>query len=428
MIGKEELLRDLIVAYKDARKRIRNRSYQMDFEKELETHLLELRDEIWNRTWETLPTDVFIVFRPVQREVFASQFRDRVVHHLLYNYIEPMMDKVFIRDSYSCRKGKGTSDGVERMRHHLASASHNYTRPAYLMKLDIQGYFMSIDKQKLYEITSRHLDKHWEQKEDRDLIDYLLKTVIFNDVTHGCQYRSRPEDWDGLPKSKSLFYARKGAGLPIGDLSSQLFSNIYLNELDQYVKRTLHCKHYGRYVDDFFLIDTDKNVLLVWKDKIERFLSEELSLTLHPRKMILQPATWPVSFLGQYIRPFYVQPSKRVIHHFIQAMRRQNKLAEDLLNGLPINGEMDSLQFEHLKDMGIYEEWHRAVNGKKDDFYTMQSVVNSYLGYLMHCEAFRLAHSHIQGQGLTRCLSFQSNMSKGNLYKWYKPKYIIQTI
>lgn len=425
MISKEELLSDLIVAYRDARKRIRKRSYQLDFEKDLETHLIALRDELWEKRWQPLPADVFIVFRPVQREIFASQFRDRVVHHLLFNYIAPMMDRLFIRDSYSCRKGKGTSDGINRLCHHMRAATDCYQHKAYILKMDIKGYFMSIDKQKLFNIIVRHLDKHWDRPDDREFIDYLLRMVIFNDVTEGCHVRCRKDDWQGLPKSKSLFYAKKGCGLPIGDLTSQLFSNIYMNELDQYVKRVLKCKYYGRYVDDFFIIDKDKDRLTALKEKVIDFLVQEMDVEINDKKTLLQPADWPISFLGRHICPHYTLPAKRTIHHFHQALKREDAKAAGLLKKLPFEGNMDFLTFTHLKDLGIYVTWHQAINGKRLQLERMQSVLNSYLGFMGHSKSFRLRMESKEKKNITKCMDISRDFRKGNLCLWYKYRYIV---
>ena len=429
-MNKEELLRDLLVAYRNARKRVRSRSYQLEYETMLETRLVALRDRIWEQTWHPLPADVFIIRQPVQREVFASQFEDRVVHHLLYNYLAPVVDRLFIRDSYSCRKRKGTSDAIRRMKHHLAAATHNYRRPAYLLKMDIRGYFMSISKRKLSDIIQRHLDRHWERPADRPLIDYLLREVIFNDVTNDCRFRCKQSEWLGLPKAKSLFNAKDHCGLPIGDLTSQLFSNIYLNELDQYVKRTLHCRHYGRYVDDFYVVSTDRELLQRQCEDITRFLQERLELTVHPNKTILQPADWPVSFLGQYIRPHYALPSKRVIRHFQQAMGKMSVTIPHLLQDMPWHGFMDTLAFRHYKEMPSYEGWDKCVRERHEELRKIQSSLNSYLGLLRHCPTCRLRQRALHGHPINRCLDIDTTFTKGNLHGWMKqnPKEIIHSI
>lgn len=268
---KSQLLEDLFGAYHDARKNKRGTINQLRFEMEQEHHLYELCEQIHKREYVPLPSVAFIVFKPVQREVFAADFRDRVVHHLFFNYVNPLFETTYINDSYSCRKGKGTHYGVKRLDHHIRSCSGNYTRPCYLLKLDIRGYFMSISRSILFEQVQSTLLKYanrkdskgvkWKERMDYDLVLYLARAIIFNDPVENFILKGSKPDWDGLPAGKSLFHSPPGYGLPIGNLTSQLFSNIYLTPFDNYIKRELGFTHYGRYVDDFFIVHTDKGVL-----------------------------------------------------------------------------------------------------------------------------------------------------------------------
>lgn len=169
----------------------RNSKAQLQFEINLEENLFALCADLCDQTYTPLPSDCFIVNHPVKREVFASQFRDRVVHHLLYNYIAPIFEKTFIRDSYSCRKGKGTLFGIERFEHHIRSCTNNYACTAYILKLDVQGYFMNINKGKLYDIITVRLDKHWSMNGvdvetpacHPGFIDFLLRSVIYSAIS-----------------------------------------------------------------------------------------------------------------------------------------------------------------------------------------------------------------------------------------------------
>ena len=157
------LIEDIFQAYYDARKNKRNSNSSLEFEIEYEKNLVKLFWEINQRSYKPKPYSAFIIKKPVKREVFASQFRDRVVHHLIFNYLNPIFDSLFINDSYSCRLGKGTSYGIKRADYFIKSCSQNYKKDAYIMKLDIEGYFMSIDKVILFEIIKkqiiiRHMD------------------------------------------------------------------------------------------------------------------------------------------------------------------------------------------------------------------------------------------------------------------------------
>ena len=157
-ITDEDLLNDVLEAYYEARKRKRNTRSQVSFEMNLEHNLVELYDELRLRTWKPSCGLCFISEEPVKREVFASPFRDRVVHHLLFDYISPIFERLFIYDSYSCRKGKGTLKALERYEHHIRACSNNYTGNCYILQLDLKGYFMSIDKARLYKIIKADLE------------------------------------------------------------------------------------------------------------------------------------------------------------------------------------------------------------------------------------------------------------------------------
>ncbi len=318
----DTLLTDLFAAYYQARSNKRNTHSQVRFEMNLSDNLIALYNEIRERRYKVGRSMCFIINDPVKREVFAASFRDRVVHHLLFNYLSPIFERYFIYDSYSCRKGKGTHFGVERLDHHIRSCSNNYSIPCYILKLDIQGYFMSIDRTILYELITDKLSD--SESLDKDLVEYLLKEIIFNDPTKGCRIKGHRSDWIGLPPSKSLFYSHSGCGLPIGNLTSQLFSNIYLSVLDDYITKTLGFKHYGRYVDDFYIISNNKDRLLDAIPQIRLFLDNKLHLSLHSHKVYLQECHKGVRFLGKFMRPFCISKSTssaiRINYHINKAL------------------------------------------------------------------------------------------------------------
>ena len=310
------LLTDLFAAYYHARSNKRSTASQMKFERRLSENLIRLYNEILSRTYRPGRSMCFIISDPVKREVFAATFRDRVVHHYLYDKLEPVFERAFIYDSYSCRKGKGTLFGVGRLEHHIRSCSRNHTREAFVLKLDIEGYFMSIDRNILYDIIVRHIDKCRRSGKlaegfDYDTVKFLLHDVVFLDPTKGCRIKGLKSDWKSLPASKSLFHSAPGCGLPIGNLTSQLFSNVYLGELDQFVKRTLKFEHYGRYVDDFYIVDESRQRLQAAIPLIEDFLRNHLHLRLNARKIRVIPASGPVPFLGSVVSPNGRRPERR---------------------------------------------------------------------------------------------------------------------
>lgn len=314
-LTREQLLVDLFTAYKDARRHKRKTMKQVEFEMDMERKLVELRDELWNRRYVPGASVCFVINDPKKREIFAAEFRDRIVHHLYYNYTSPIFERTFIADSYSCRKGRGTHYGVRRLVSHIRSCSDNYKYKCYVLKCDIKGYFMNIDRDRLLRICDATLGKmschmsgrkglRWIEVVDYDFVGYLGRVIILNDPVENCIIKGREDDWKDLPHSKSLFKTSKGCGLPIGNLTSQLFSNVYMNVFDQFVKRICRQRHYGRYVDDAYVVSREKWRLRELAGVFDRFLRSTLGLRLHPHKTMIKNAEYGIEFLGVYVKPF----------------------------------------------------------------------------------------------------------------------------
>lgn len=355
---------DLYKAFECAKKNKKSKSYVKVFEQNLYNNLLILCNDLWERKYIAEPSTCFIITQPKKREVFAANFRDRIVHHLYFNYTHELFERTFITDSYSCIKNKGTHFGIHRLEKHIRKASNTYSKKCYILKMDIRGYFMNIDRKVLLRIVSEcfnrkrthRIDKTssttWDDVLDFCFIGYLSKVIILLDPTLNCRFRSEREDWKDLPKSKSLFHSPKGCGLPIGNLTSQLFSNVYLNVLDQYMKRILKMKHYGRYVDDFYVVSTNRKRLREIIPLIRYFLKKELHLELHMGKTQITSARHGVEFLGAFVKPYRTYISN-------QCLRRiRKKLCEH--------------------------------NRKKDWGKDPTHIVNSYLGMFSHYSSYRL--------------------------------------
>jgi len=354
------LLVELFGAYRDARKNKRNKRTQVAFEIDYERKLMRLHKSIVQRRYRPLRSTAFISTQPVIREVFAAHFQDRVVHHLIYKHLSPIFEKKFIEDSYSCRRGKGTLYGVNRIYDFVAECSENYSRDAYILKLDIEGYFYSIDKNILYEMIRKELYKQSASLEiGVDTLDYLIKSTIFTDPTKNVKIYRDDSNWAKLPKSKSLFYAKEDCGLPIGNLTSQLFSNIYMHIFDKFVIEELGIMYYGRYVDDFVLIDRDKRDLLSAVKKIKLSLSEKLHLRLHPKKIYIQHFSRGVAFLGAYMKPSVKYIERRTKRNFYALIEQIN------------------MEFKKSAPSDIY-------------LHQVRSSVNSYLGTMIHFSTYGL--------------------------------------
>ena len=191
--------------------------------------------------------------------------------------------------------------------------------PIYYLKMDIKSFFTSIDKQTLYDLIAK--------KVKNEEILWLTKTIIFHDCVHDAppKIQSQQSLFDKLPRDKSLFTAKSGKGLPIGNLTSQFFANVYLNELDQFVKHKLKAKYYLRYVDDFVILAKDRAALEFYKTAITEFVDKELCLNVHPGKTFIRPVTDGIDFVGYVIRPEYILIRKRVVGEW----RRKMELTDE---------------------------------------------------------------------------------------------------
>jgi hypothetical protein len=357
------LLEDLFQAYFDARKNKRNTVNALEFEFNLEENIFQLHQDIINRKYDLKPSICFINQYPVKREIFAADFRDRVVHHFIYNYIYEIFDNSFIYDSYSCRKEKGTLLGIKRLNHFIRSCSENYHQDCYILKLDISGYFMNIDKNILWKKVRRVLIQNRSKvtRIDYKLLLALIEKTIFNNPTKNCKVKGKRKDWVGLPKNKIFFFSKSRCGLPIGNLTSQLFSNIYLNDFDWFVKKELDCKFYGRYVDDFFIVSKDKEFLRKIIPQIKKYLQKELNLTIHPNKIYLQHFSKGVDFLGSYLKPYRIYVKNKIKTNFNQVINDWNE-----------------------------KSLEKDFNFSKGEILDFITKTNSYLGLMSHFKTKRL--------------------------------------
>jgi hypothetical protein len=358
--NKEQILLDLFNAYYSARKNKRNTINQQQFEINYEKQLIELYQQIISYSYKPKRSICFVVNKPVKREIFAADFSDRVVHHLIYNYIMPIFNTTFLNDSYSCRIGKGTHYGIGRINKFIRSCSKNYTQNCYVLKLAISGYFMAMNKLILFDQITKTLNKKKHKINfDIQLIISLIKIVIFNDPTKNCIVKGSRKDWVNLPTNKSLFQSKNNCGLPIGNLTSQLFGNIYLNKFDHWVKQSLGIKYYGRYVDDFILIHNNKEYLKSLIAPIQKYLQTELHLVLHPKKIYLQQYSKGVKYLGAVIKPHRIYIANRTKGNFYDAIKKQNKIVQS----------------------------HKPTTQEKKEF---QAIMNSFLGTLRHYKSYKL--------------------------------------
>jgi len=349
-------LYELFEAYFACRQNKRNTANAIAFEVDYESKLVQLCKELNDGTYQISRSIAFMIQDPVHREIFAADFRDRIVHHLIIGKLNPLFEKQFIYDSYACRVGKGTHFGIQRAASFIRRCSQNYTKDCYVLKLDIQGFFMHIRKDILFKRLSKFIADNYH-KLDKEIITRLCCQIIYNDCTQNCIIKGKSSNWEHLPKTKSLFHSQEGCGLPIGNLTSQIFANFYMDSFDHFIKHDLRIKNYGRYVDDFIIVHEDKEYLKSILPKIADFLKTSLNLSLHPKKMYLQHYKKGVKFLGVMIKPNRIYIGKRTKGNFYKSIKDQSDIAKD----------------------------HKP---NKEELNSFISSMNSYLGIMKHYQTY----------------------------------------
>jgi hypothetical protein len=302
-------LEELAVAYFDCRKSKRNTPSALRFEQDLERNLIQLHDDLMDGSYTPGTSICFVVTRPKAREVWAADFRDRIVHHLLYNRVAPRFYASFIADTCACIPGRGTLYAAQRLEAKVRSASQNWSKPIYYLKCDLANFFVAIDKNVLHKQIAARVSEPWWLR--------LAETILFHDPREDYELRGSAELLARVPPHKQLANHPASHGLPIGNLSSQFFANIYLDALDQHVKHRVRAKNYIRYVDDFVLLHESPQWLNAALADINVFLPTVLGARLNPTKTILQPAARGIDFVGHVIKPWNTRTRRRTVRQAI---------------------------------------------------------------------------------------------------------------
>ena len=291
-------------AYISCRKNKRNTINQLEFEADLLQNLWNLQSDLSLQNYKIGRSLCFLTSSPKLREIFAADFRDRIVHHILVKELEPLYERKFIHDVYSNRKNRGIHKAMKR-----AQSFMNATRGGYYLQLDIKGFFYSIDKNILFKEILKESDKE-------DVI-YLAHKIIYHKATKNYTFKGDKSKLKLLPGHKTLFELPSHKGLAIGNLTSQFFANVYMNGFDNYVKRVLKVKYYIRYVDDFVLFDKSQERLKYLYEDIERYLKVNLELRLRADSK-LRRHSQGLDFLGYIIRENYILTRNRVVNNYKQ--------------------------------------------------------------------------------------------------------------
>lgn len=290
---------NLVRAAQQAQRGKRHKPNVARFNFHLERELLALRDELQAKTWQPGPYMSFFIYEPKKRLISAAPYRDRVVHHALCNLIEPIFERTFIHASYANRTGKGTHRAVNRF-------TDFCRKNRYVLTCDIRKYFPSIDHDILYERIARKI-------KDRDVL-WLIRRILDSSNPQEPVHTYFPGDDLFTP-----FERRKG--IPIGNLTSQFFANIYLTGFDHFVQRDLGCRNYLRYVDDFVVLSNDKGFLHEVKARMVEYLAT-LRLQLHDKKCQIAPVTQGTSFLGYRIFPTHRLLKRENVRRFQRRVRK----------------------------------------------------------------------------------------------------------
>ena len=313
-------LGNLFSAWREFKKGKRNKIDIQQFEFNLEDNLFKLHLELSAKIYQHSHYTAFNVCDPKPRRIHKAIVRDRVLHHAIFRILYPIFDKSFIFDSYSCRTGKGTHRAVKRLEKFCQQLSKNNTKNIFALKCDIKKFFASVDQEILLELIKKKIV-------DKNAV-WLIKKII-----------------------KSF-----KSGLPLGNVTSQLFANIYLNELDQFVKHMLKAKYYLRYCDDFIILSDNAGYLQNLIPAINNFLQENLNLCLHPNKIIIRKYRQGVDFLGYVVLPYY-----KILR--TKTKKRMFKKIEK--------------KFKDLEEGLISKE-------------SSNQSLQSYFGILKHCEGYKI--------------------------------------
>lgn len=288
-------LENLFLAWREFSQGKMKKTDVSEFKDKLEENIFNLHQYLKNKTYRHSHYTAFNVYDPKLRKIHKATVTDRVLHHAIYQIIYPIFDPNFIYDSYSCRAGKGTHGAVGRLEKFSRKLSKNNNKNIFALKCDIKKFFYSIDQEILSEIIQRKI-------QDTDAL-WLIKKII----------QSFP------------------AGLPLGNVTSQIFANIYLNELDQFVKHTLKEKYYLRYCDDFIILGENREHLKNLILQISYFLERRLRLTLHPNKVSIRKCSQGIDFLGYVILPRYKVLRTKTKKRMIRKIKNKKRESENNL-------------------------------------------------------------------------------------------------
>lgn len=360
----------IIEAYHDCMRGKRSSPQALEYMKIAHEDLLQLAIELYTGTYEPGPSTCFLVKYPKLREVFAADFRDRIVHHWICLRLIPLFEERFEAQgnvSFNCRKNFGTFKAVQAVEEGFERVSFNYTRQAWVFRGDLVGFFNSISKTKLWYLLERFITRRYHG-DYKDILLAVTKITVMHHPEQNCIFNTDPKEWLGLAKRKSSFSCDKDRGEPIGNHTTQQFANFLLSFLDAYIHFLFRHKNYAyvRFVDDFEITCDDKAFLLSAIPKIAAFLHDALLLDLHKDKRYIQPVSHGLKFVGAVIKPHRTYLSNKTIGRMREKIHGFNRqLAE--------KDELSVLDCQRI-----------------------EQVVNSYLGFCRQYRTYRIRREALQ--------------------------------
>ena len=362
----------LYQAWQACRRGKRGTHKAQQYEMGLLDKLMNTVDALQTKSWHPSRASRFVTLHPKPREILAAAFGDRVVHHLIVPWFEHHFEPVFIHDSFANRQGRGSHAAVDRLQHFTRCYAHVGGTRGWYLQLDIANFFHSINRRTLFGLLQARVvrdqhrpandPRHADPAQAQDML-YVARQLLTGNPAVNAHYVGRPADLQRVPTHKQLIHAAPEHGLPIGNLSSQFFANVYLNELDQFIKHTLKVPHYVRYVDDFVLLHHSPSVLAHWRAQIVAFLHRCLGLRLRDDGR-LAPISNGIDFLGYIVRPHYRLVRRRVITHL------KARLA--------------------IHARRVLRQRGRLLLCSPMDVNAIQSTLASYLGHFRHARAHSL--------------------------------------
>lgn len=383
-------LEEIIESFEDCRRNKRSTYNELEFEINRTENLVNLWRDLKNDRYQIGKSIAFVVKYPKPREIFAADFRDRIIHHFIIRHLESYFEKDFIDDNYNCRVGKGTLYGVKRLSEKIKVASENYTRnDLWVGKFDMKGFFMSIDKEILWRMLEKFIQDRYDGPYKNEIL-ILTEKVVKNRPQDNCIRRSDLKDWELLGEGKSLFTINPELGLPIGNLTSQVFANFYLHEFDREMLE-LYPLGYGRYVDDFYVLARSKEDITKKVNWMREYLHKNLKVNLHKDKVYIQHYKKGIKFTGGVVMCNRIYTGNRPISKLLKIIH-----------------------------------WYNTQEFSTNLLWDLSVILNSYLGLLKHSQSYGIRKKVWESiaPDWKEKLTFNSSIYKASIRKDYRETYV----